>query len=141
MAAKAERTETFDIDIKKFYECITDYESYPDFVDGVSFINVLEKTDNSARVEYGLNLIKKFTYILNMKQDSPNGISWSFESGDIFKKNEGAWKLVDLGDGKTEVTYELDVDFKGFVPKAIVNKLVSGNLPSMMKSYFERASR
>lgn len=137
--AKVETREIFQAPIEKVYNVITDYASYPQFVDGVTSINVLESSDEGARVEYGLNLIKKFTYILSLKHQKPNSVSWSFESGDIFKENSGSWTLNDLGNGETEVTYELNVEFKGFAPKAVVNKLVSGNLPKMMEQYHNRA--
>jgi len=139
--ANASRTETFNVDINKIYDVIVDYAAYPDFVAGVSSVEILEQDDTSARVKYSLNLIKKFSYILELKQERPNKVSWSFESGDIFKANTGSWELNDKGDGTTEVTYNLNVDIKGFVPKAIVNKLTTSNLPAMMDSYHERAKK
>lgn len=131
----ATKNQIWNSPIEKIYEVITNYDSYPEFVDGCSSVNVLSQTDTEARVEFGLNLIKKFKYILVLKQSKPNEISWSFESGDIFKKNEGHWKLKDLGDGKTDVTYSLEVEVKGFAPKSLVNSLTEKNLPAMLKSY------
>lgn len=136
---KAERVEDFDLSAEKFFDVITDYESYPDFVDGVSSIKVLSKTESSARVEYSLNLIKKFTYVLKMEQKRPNRLTWSFESGDIFKSNVGSWEIESLSKNKIRVTYKIEVDIKGFVPGMIVDKLVSHNLPAMMKSYYDEA--
>ncbi|ATH07755.1 hypothetical protein BIY24_07285 [Halobacteriovorax marinus] len=138
--ASVSRTETFDVEIEKLYDVIVDYNSYPEFVDGVSSINVLEQSEDNARVEYGLNLIKKFKYTLSLSHKRPTSVSWEFESGDLFKKNNGSWELVDLGNGQTEVTYSLDVDVKGFVPKSIISKLTDSSLPAMMKSYRERAA-
>ncbi|OUR97289.1 hypothetical protein A9Q84_13265 [Halobacteriovorax marinus] len=137
--ASVSKTEIFDVEIEKIYSVIENYESYPDFVEGVSSINVLEQDDNGARVEYGLNFIKKFKYILALTHNKPTSVSWEFEKGDLFKKNTGSWQLKDLGDGTTEVTYSLDIEVKGFVPKKIITKLTDTSLPSMMKSYRERA--
>ena len=67
-------------------------------------------------MEYHLNLIKKFKYTLSMIHHSPDSVDWSFEKGDVFKRNTGSWRLVDKGDGTTEVNYGLDVEVKGFVP-------------------------
>jgi ribosome-associated toxin RatA of RatAB toxin-antitoxin module len=66
-------------------------------------------------------------------------VSWVLESGDLFKKNDGNWTLKDLGGGKTEVTYTLEVDFKMFAPNAILSALTEKNLPVMMQSFFKRA--
>ena len=139
--AKAQRSEVFDIDIQKFYNVIIDYKSYPDFVLGVNAIEVLEQDDNGARVKYSIDMIKKLNYTLKLTHKAPNSVSWTFESGDLFKLNQGGWELKDLGGGRTEVTYSIELDIKGFIPGSgmIVNKLTETSLPSMMKSYFERA--
>ncbi len=135
----ASKNETWDSSIESIYEVITNYSSYPEFVDGCSSVNILSQTETESRVEFGLNLIKKFKYILVLKQTRPTEITWSFESGDIFKKNEGHWRLKDLGDGRTEVDYSLEVEVKGFAPKSLVNSLTKKNLPAMLKSYEERS--
>lgn len=137
--ASASRTEVVDVDINKLYDVLVDYEKYPEFVDGVSAIKVLSKNESSAKVEYSLNMIKSFKYIINLKQERPHHISWTLDSGDLFKKNNGEWKLKDLGGGKTEVTYSLDLDFKMFAPSSILSALTEKNLPSMMNSFFKRA--
>ncbi len=137
--ANAKKIMTFDADINSIYKVITDYASYPEYMDGVSGLDILESDDNGARAKYHLNLIKKFSYILKMKHNAPNGLSWEFESGDIFKVNSGSWELKDLGNGKTEVTYNIEVEAKVFAPKMIVNKLVEVNLPTMMKAVEKRA--
>ena len=135
---QAKRTETVSCKAEDLYNVIVDYEQYPDFVDGVSDIEVLECDESGARVQYSLNLIKKFKYILKLTHDRPQKVSWELESGDLFKRNNGSWTLNSIDDGNTEVTYEIDVDFKGFAPKMVINKLVENNLPAMMNSYFER---
>jgi coenzyme Q-binding protein COQ10 len=136
--ASVERTEVFDVDINKVYEVIVDYAKYPEFVTGVDGIEVLENSDTGAKVKYSLNMIKVFSYTLNHTHDRPNKVNWELDSGDFFKKNTGGWSLKDLGDAKTEVTYTLDMDFKVFAPKMIINKLVSNNFPAMMRAYHER---
>ena len=137
--AKVSRTETWDCPIERIYEVLIDYDSYKEFVDGVSSVEVHEHSEEGARVTLSLNLIKKFSYTIKLKHSRPNSISWSLESGDIFKQNDGSWIFTDNGDGTTKVTYSLEVDVKGFVPKSIVNSLTSKNLPVMMKSYEKRA--
>ncbi|MBT3234380.1 MAG: hypothetical protein HN353_00345 [Bdellovibrionales bacterium] len=137
--ATTERTEIFDIPLDKFYQVIADYESYPEFVDGVSATKIVERSGSETVVEYSLNLIKKFSYTLKLTEDKPNGLSWELIKGDIFKFNSGSWQLKALDDGRTEVSYRLEVEFKGFAPKMVVNKLVSHNLPAMMQSYYQRA--
>lgn len=137
--ATASRTEVVDVDINKLYDVIVDYARYPEFVDGVSSTKVLSQNETTAKVEYSVNMIKSFKYVLATTQSRPNKISWVLESGDLFKKNDGNWTLKDLGNGKTEVTYSLEVDFKMFAPNAILSALTEKNLPVMMQSFFKRA--
>lgn len=137
--AEVSRTEIVDVDINKLYAVIVDYAKYAEFVDGVSSTQVLEQTEKKARVEYAVNMIKSFKYILSTTHQKPTSVSWTLESGDLFKKNEGSWKLKDLGGGKTEVTYSLEVGFKIFAPNAILSSLTEKNLPAMMQSFFKRA--
>jgi len=139
--ASVEKVIVFDAAIEKVYETLLDYSKYPDFVDGVDGINILEFDESGARVEYSLNVIKKLVYILKLTHEAPHRLSWELESGDIFKVNSGSWELKDLGDDKTEVTYKLNIDVKMFVPKMISKKLVEGNLPRMLKAYEEQAKK
>lgn len=140
---EASRTEVFNVDINKFYKTIIDYKSYTQFVDGMKDVQILAQDEKSAKVKYTLNMIKEFTYILNLKQEAPNKVSWTLDSGDLFKHNNGGWMLKDLGNGKTEATYTVDVDFKisVFGMSMIVNKLTSSSLPSMMKAFADRAAK
>ncbi len=138
MMASVERTETYSVPADKIKAVLTDYESYPDFMDGVDETVVLERGEGTAKVEYSLNVIKKLTYILNMKE-TENQVIWDFESGDIFKKNSGSWTIKDLGNGSTELSYQLEVEAKLMVPKMVTNKLVKHNLPALMNSVYERA--
>ncbi|MDO9181144.1 MAG: SRPBCC family protein [Bacteriovorax sp.] len=137
--ASASRTEVVDVEINKLYDVLVDYAKYPDFVDGVNGIKVISQNENSAEVEYSINMIKNFKYIIKIKQERPTRLSWVLDSGDLFKKNDGEWKLKDLGNGKTEVSYSLDLDFKMFAPSSVLSALTSKNLPIMMQSFFKRA--
>jgi len=137
--ATASRTEIVDVDINKLYDVIVDYASYADFVDGVSSTKVISQNETSAKVEYSVNMIKSFKYTLATTQVRPTKVSWVLDSGDLFKKNDGQWLLKNLGGGKTEVTYSLEVDFKMFAPNSILTALTQKNLPVMMESFFKRA--
>jgi coenzyme Q-binding protein COQ10 len=137
--AGTQRVETFNVSAEKLYDVIIKYADYPEFVDGVNEINVLEQTETSARVEYTLKIIKKFRYTVKLVQERPRRVSWTLESGDIFKSNSGEWILESLGPNQTKVTYKVDIDLKVFAPKAILDGLVTTNLPSMMKAFAERA--
>ncbi|MCO4754047.1 MAG: SRPBCC family protein [Bacteriovoracaceae bacterium] len=139
--AEASKTEVFDVDMEKIFKVLSDLESYPDFMTGVERVEVIERSGDEVKARYDLNLIKKFSYTLNHKLEAPNRISWTLDSGDLLSKSDGSWDLKDVGNGKTEVTYSINVDFKVKVPGLISKKLVSSNLPSMMKAVKEKAKK
>jgi ribosome-associated toxin RatA of RatAB toxin-antitoxin module len=139
--AGATREETFDISAERYYDALLDYARYPEILPEVDKIDVLEKSESSARVQYSIQLLKSFTYILKMTHKRPNSISWVLESGSFFKTNNGSWTIEALGPESCRVKYSLEVEFKIFAPAAITNKLVAVNLPRMMKSFYEKAKQ
>lgn len=138
--ASASRTEVMNAPKEKILAVLKDYESYSEFMDGVSSVKIESRNGSQVKAKYDLNVIKTFSYILNLTENE-NGVSWTFDSGDIFSVNNGSWELNDLGDGTTEVTYNIEVEIKikmmgtGMITK----KLVNTSLPSMMKSVEKRA--
>ncbi|WP_176736561.1 type II toxin-antitoxin system RatA family toxin [Oligoflexus tunisiensis] len=137
--AGASREEVYDVPAEKFYAAITDYASYPEILGEVDEVKVLDSSETSARIQYTINIVKSFSYVLKMTQKRPELVAWALESGSIFKVNQGSWKITPQGPNSCKVQYELEVDLKVFAPKAITNKLVSVNLPRMMNSFYEKA--
>lgn len=134
-----QKTKIFQVPIKKLYQTIIDVESYPNFVTGVHGIKILEKNADTLKVEYKLNILKSFTYVIEMKLTPETSVTWQLLEGDIFKKNTGSWLLKAINADQTEATYTLDVDFKIFAPSMIVSKLVGSNLPQMLDAFEQRA--
>lgn len=140
--ARAERTEVFDVPADKFYQAIIDYKAYPDFVDGVESTNIANESADGATVTMNLNLIKKISYTIKLNHKKDQEVSWSLVSGDMMKVNNGRWTLKPMGDNKTEVTYSLEVELKGFLPGLgmIEKTLVNTNLPLTMKAFSKKAA-
>ena len=140
--ARAERTEVFDVPVDKFYQAIIDYKSYPKFVDGVDSTEVSAETADGATVTMNLNLIKKIAYTIKLNHKKNQEVNWSLVSGDMMKVNNGRWTLKDLGQARTEVTYSLEVELKGFLPGLgmIEKTLVNTNLPMTMKAFAKKAA-
>ena len=78
--------------------------------------------------------------------ESPTQISWVQEEGDV-KSLEGSWELEDLGDGRTAVTYSVEVDLGrmlGMVIRGPVVGILRGQLidtrPEKLKRFVEAES-
>ena len=139
--AKADKTEVYDVPVEKFYKAIIDYKAYPGFIDGMKSVTVEKESADGAVVNFKLNLIKEISYTINLKHTPNKEVSWSLVTGDMMKTNNGKWTLKDLGNGKTEVNYNLEMEFKGFLPGLgmIEKTLVNTNLPMTMKAFCKRA--
>jgi ribosome-associated toxin RatA of RatAB toxin-antitoxin module len=139
--AQAEQEKTYDVDATKYFQAVSQYEKYPEFVDGMKKVSVERNADGTVVGHYDLSMMSKdMSYVLNIKEDAKAGtVNWTLKQSDFFKINNGAWKIESIGPGQCKVSYSLDVEFNFSVPGFILKSLVKGTLPSMMKSFYERA--
>jgi len=137
--AAAETTETFPCTVDQFFSIVSDYEKYPEFLSEVKTCRVIETKGPKKLVEFQVAVIKTFTYRLWITETPGQGISWTLDSGDIFKTSTGSWDLQNVS-GKTKAHYKVDATFKVFVPGPVAKALVNVNLPNMMRAYQSRVS-
>lgn len=141
--AQTEFHDVLSVESKLLLSVIQNYGDYPDFIDGCTGVQVGEKKDGKVRVSYRVNLMSQdVQYTLDHVENPEEGkIEWHLVESNFFKKNNGRWEIKSLGDGKTDVTYALDVEFKVPVPGFILNRLVKGSLPGMVKSFEKQAKK
>lgn len=140
--AKAQIQEILPVTKKSFFTVISRYEDYPQFVEGCTSVKVERKGVGKARVTFHVTLMKDITYTLDMVEDEAQGtLSWSLVSSDFFKKNSGTWIVKEIEKDQCDIKYGLEVDFKVPVPNFILNRMVSGSLPSMLKSFEKQARK
>ena len=98
-------------------------KKYSEFLPEVSKVEILSRTGNVVRAKYTVKLIKTITYIIDLTEIENTSVKWTLVESSIMKSNVGGWTLRDLGDGRCEATYGLDVALKGlFVPGSIRTK-------------------
>ncbi len=135
----ANTSVTIEAPAKTVYEVFTDFDSYPEFLSETRRVEVIKQTAKTAQVEFEIKVIKKIQYTLDYKLTSNKKIVWDLLEGDLFKTCSGSWTLKESKKGITEAQYDIEVDFGMFVPKKITEMLVGKNLPSLMKSFKDRA--
>lgn len=138
--AAASTVETFPCSTEQFFSIVSDYEKYPEFLSEVKSCKVLETKGDKKLVEFQVSVLKTFTYRLWISEEKNKRISWTLDSGDIFKTSVGSWDLEDSA-GKTKAKYAVDATFKVFVPGPVAKALVNVNLPNMMRAYHERVKK
>jgi coenzyme Q-binding protein COQ10 len=135
----ASRTVVIHAPADVLFDVITDYASYPQFLSDVADARLVQRSGDTAIVEFGLNLIKKIHYSLKMTEVRPTSVRWVLHESSLMKANVGGWTLEPLPDGTTRATYEVDVTPKGFVPGPIVNALTGRTLPATLEAFKQRA--
>ena len=124
--------------LQTLFEVITEYEKYPQFLPDMEVVTVLNRAGDSADVEFRLNLIKRFRYVLRLTSTAPDSVSWKLVEG-LFERNQGSWNLTALGDSRTRAEYYLDVAVGMFVPGAVSKRLVRKTLPKTLDAFKVRA--
>ena len=138
--AEAQIHEVLGASKEKLFKAVTQYEHYPQFVDGCKSVKVDRATPGRTRVTYNISMMKDITYTLDHTEDLVSGlVTWSLVESDAFKRNIGRWEIKEAGPEKSDVQYKVELDFKFMVPGFVLNKLVKGSLPSMLKSFEKRA--
>jgi coenzyme Q-binding protein COQ10 len=138
--AGAKHTATMNVPLDALWEVITNYEEYPEFVEGLESLTVTKREGKHTWAEYVVSMFgKRIKYSVKHTETPKKGLKWTMTEGEFFKSNDGSWELAEDGDHAVEATYSVDVGFPLLVPKAIVNTLTGTQLPSMMKAFEERA--
>ena len=132
--------------LEAVYTVAADAEGAPRWQPEIEVAECLERDadGNQLRVRIETETpIKRLTSILVFSYESPSLITWRQEDGDL-KSVAGAWELRELGAGRTEATYRLEVDpgrmlgmaLRGPVVGVLRGKLVE-TMPGKLKTFVE----
>ena len=133
-----ETTHVFQGNINKVFSAIGQFDRYPEFIPGVTAIQVLPAPGTNkakCQVRTELNIVKTFFYTIEIFQEAPNKIWWTMAESNLMKQNNGGWTLSAQGDSQTAAIYKLDVTFKGLVPSMITDQVAKANLPGMFAGF------
>jgi len=135
--ASLETQHTFDGTPDKVFAAIRKFEKYPEYIPGVTRIEVLpaKAKGSICQVRYELNIIKTFFYVLDMFAEPPGKLWWTLAESNIMKVSNGSWDLKAGSEGQTKAIYRLDIKFKGLIPSAITDQVAKANIPGMMGGF------
>lgn len=92
---------------------IADFDAYPAWAQGVKSAVVVEEgsAGRADQVHFELDASPiKDSYTLGYDWQGDDAVTWTLVEGRMLKAMDGAYELVEQGDGSTEVTYRLAVD-------------------------------
>ena len=125
---------------EKVFDIIINYDRYPQWLTEVKKIRTSDRKGNEVKIHYEVDFkIKTIRYTILAREERPQRMSWSFVEGEVMKDNKGSWVLEPEGEGRTKVTYSVDVTVGPLVPKSILNALVDQSLPKMLEAVKRQA--
>lgn len=140
--AQAAHEALYDVDASQLFKAVTDYEKYPEFVEGMKKVTV-ERNGDSVIAHYELSMMgKDMSYSLKLKEEPESGhLSWTLLKSEFFKINNGDWLIQSNGPGKCKARYSSEVEFTFPVPSFMLKPMVKGALPKMMDGFYEQAKK
>jgi ribosome-associated toxin RatA of RatAB toxin-antitoxin module len=135
--------------IAAVYAVAADIEISPQWQPEIKVAECLERGEDGEQTLLHMETDAKVRTLgaeVRFSYEEPTRISWVQEEGDV-KSLEGSWELEDLGDGRTAVTYAVEVDLGrvlGMVIRGPVVGILRGQLidtmPEKLKRFVEAQS-
>ena len=132
-------TESVDVEVPvtTAYNQWTQFESFPEFMEGVDEIRQVDDTHTHWTTSIG-GVTREFDATIT-EQHPDERVAWKSDSG---PNHAGVITFHRLGDSSTRVTAQMDIDPDGFVEHAadklgILNRRVKGDL-ERFKEFIEK---
>ncbi len=122
-----------DAPLEEVWRIVEDVLTAPDWQGGLDAMTAIEHDDDGrpTLVETESDIkVRRVKAIVRFSYDGPTRLSWTQEQGDM-KTVEGAWRLEDLGGGRTRATFELDAD-----PGRVLGLLIRGPVEAATRAIF-----
>jgi ribosome-associated toxin RatA of RatAB toxin-antitoxin module len=128
--------------IEAVYAIAADVEGSPRWQPEIKVAECLERDgDEQVLVHMETDArVRTLGAEMRFRYEPPAMIAWTQEEGDL-KSVDGAWELEDLGDGRTAVTYRLEVDLGrmlGMVVRGPIVSVLRGQLIDSMPEKLKR---
>ena len=136
---KATLVLTVDVPPDFFFDVVTDYRRYPEFVPDLRYVRVVSESTDTSQIDFEVHVIRTLRYTLSLEYERPSRVRWSLVSGDLMKRNEGSWEIEEAGPGRTRATYTLELKLGAMVPAAVTTRLAQAGLPAMLDQFKVRA--
>jgi ribosome-associated toxin RatA of RatAB toxin-antitoxin module len=139
--AEADVKYTVNVSKDRFFRTICRYADYPDYVENCDRVTVENLGPGKANVTYEVTIMgKEIQYKLEHEEFPDKGLmTWRLVESNFVRRNIGRWEITEKGASQAEVRYVIDIEFLIPVPGFILNKLVRGSLPGMIRNFEEKA--
>ncbi len=134
--AHVKQSIQMNVSATKAFDLIADFAGYTNVQPEMVKAEVLKKSRAGAVVAFTMNLLAEVNYTLKFTLKKPASIEWSLvEADSIIKENSGKWTFKKVSAKKTDVNYEMNVEFGGWIPSSIIEDLMQSHLPKMLENF------
>ena len=105
---------------ERCFEVCSDIDAYPEWAADIKEVSVHDRDDQGRptlvtfrAAAFGRSTSYTLAYDYS---EAPRVLSWVETAGDITSKLDGSYEFEEMGEGKTRVTYNLDVEMKVPLP-------------------------
>jgi len=123
----------FPVSREKFFNVLSDYESFPQFMSAVHLVEVFDEKEKGKEVSFHLHFLREIEYLLEIQENKPEKISWKLLESGLLDKNEGYWQLERVSASEVLVHFEIEFELKFFIPQFVINKVLNSQIPKMME--------
>ena len=128
-----------DLPPRAFYDLVTSFEQYPDFVGDIREARVLAHKGKTWDVWFKARVITDIEYTLRLTGKPGESLTWTLLESPIMSANTGGWALAELPGGRTRATYSVELALTRAVPGTVTRMLVQARLPSMLQDWVKRS--
>ncbi len=143
---KGSASAEIEAPIETVYAAAADVEGSPSWQHEIKVAECRERDGDGNQVLMHMETdagVRQLNSELRFSYEKPGRVTWTQEEGTL-KSVEGSWELEDLGDGRTRVTYRLEVDLgrklglviRGPIVGALRAHLVE-SMPDKLKRFVE----
>jgi hypothetical protein len=136
MADQARATVTINSEPAAVMAAIADITAYPTWSGPVERSEVVEVGPDGRprRGRFLVNaMVAKEEFVIEYTWSGDESVSWTLVEGHNMIAQDGSYVLRDLGNGRTEVVYDLTVELKIKIPSLFRRKVQNGVVDAALK--------
>lgn len=126
-----------------FIATIRDVTAYPEYVEEMKEVSIIEETDSGAKVSFlvevnvgGMVIKTEYTLAYTYNDD---GVSWDLVESPNLVKNAGSWKVEVVDDEECVAYYEAEIETNLPIPLEVQQMFAEQEMPKMLETFQERA--
>jgi ribosome-associated toxin RatA of RatAB toxin-antitoxin module len=135
------RSALVNYSAQQMFDLVNDIESYPSYMDGCVGAKILSRDENwlEARLDLSKAGVQQ-SFVTCNQLDAPNSMSMTLVDGP-FKRLQGCWRFLALGDNACKVSFELEFELQNKLLGMAVGKLFESVANKQVDALCERAKR